>query len=170
LTDRRCRLTSPGVASDLIVAGFDRSPAAERAVREGGALLAPRPALIVVVWKRGLGFELAELPTATIGLPPAPIDIRTALEIDAELYEGARRLAQHGANLAREAGLDAEGLAVAEDPEITVAETLLRVVKERDAGTLLLGTHLHGGILGATTRTAVRDAPCPVVTVRGPAR
>jgi nucleotide-binding universal stress UspA family protein len=158
------------VASDLVVIGFDRSPAAQRAVREAGALFAPRPALVIVVWKAGLGFELIELPTATLGLPPAPIDIRTAMDIDAALYEGAQRVARQGANLARKAGLDAEGLAVAEEPEITVADTLLRVVKERDAGALVLGTHLHGGILGATTRTAVRDAPCPVVTVRGAAR
>jgi hypothetical protein len=50
--------------SGLVVIGYDRSAAAEQAVRESGALLAERPALVVTVWKEGLGFELMELPAA----------------------------------------------------------------------------------------------------------
>ena len=62
-----------------------------------------------------------ELPTAAVGLPPIPIDIRSAIEIDAAMCERAPRTAQQGeAALAREAGLEAEGLAVA-DELITVA-------------------------------------------------
>jgi hypothetical protein len=47
-----------------IVIGYDGSVAAEHAVREAGELLGGRPALVVVVWNQGLGFELLELPTA----------------------------------------------------------------------------------------------------------
>src|SRR3954447_3805356 len=119
--------------SGPIVIGYDGSHEAEHALREAGALLAGRPALVVVVWKQGLGFELLELPTATIGLPPARIDIRTALEIDRELAESAQRLAQHGAALAGEAGLEAEGMAVADDVDVPVSETLVQVARERDA-------------------------------------
>lgn len=43
------------------------------------------------------------------------IDIRSAREIDQSVYEGARRTADMGAELAREAGFDAEGLAVADE-------------------------------------------------------
>jgi hypothetical protein len=57
--------------SGPIVIGYDGSPAAEHAVAEAGDLLNGRLALVVVVWNQGLGFELLELPTATIGLPPA---------------------------------------------------------------------------------------------------
>jgi hypothetical protein len=85
--------------------------------------------LVLVVWKSGLGFELFELPTVT-GLPPAPIDIRTALEIDESEYESARRLARRGAETAREAGLEAEPLVVAEAPEIPISDTIVRVAKE----------------------------------------
>src|SRR6185312_16298236 len=72
----------------LIIA-FDGTPAAERAIRDAAALLGGRPAVVAVVWKAGLAFELMERPTATIGLPPAPIDVRTALEIDEHTYEMA---------------------------------------------------------------------------------
>src|SRR4051794_6401564 len=77
--------------SGPVIIAYDGSPAAEHALREAGPLLAGRCALVLVVWKAGVAFELVELPAATIGLPPAPIDIRAALETDRALYEGAQR-------------------------------------------------------------------------------
>lgn len=153
-----------------VVIGFDGTPPTERAVREAGGLLQPRKALVITVWKPGLGFELVALPPTAMDLPPAPIDIRTALELDDALQRHAQQLAQHGAELAKEAGFDAQGLAVAEDTEITIAETLVRVAKERDAAAMVVGAHSHGRIpemlLGSTSRDVIRHAPCPAVVVR----
>jgi nucleotide-binding universal stress UspA family protein len=154
------------VPSGPIVIGFDGSAIAERAVRESGALLAPRPALVVHVWEPGVAFQA---PAAAAGLPAAPIDVRTALEIEQAMAEGAQRQAARGAQLAQEAGFDAEGLAVAD--EITVAETLVRVARERDAAAIVVGTHGRRGVsrllLGSTAEGVVRHAACPVVVVRG---
>jgi nucleotide-binding universal stress UspA family protein len=156
--------------SGPIVIGYDGSPAAEHAVAEAGDLLSGRPALVVVVWKQGLGFELLELPTATIGLPPAQLDIRTALEIEKSMQERAQRLAQKGASLARDAGFDAEGLAVADDVDVPVSETIVKVARERDAQAVVVGAHGHGRaaevVLGSTSRDVVRHTPCPVLVVR----
>jgi nucleotide-binding universal stress UspA family protein len=156
--------------SGPIVIGYDGSSAAEHAVREAGELLGGRPALVVVVWKQGLGFELLELPTTTIGLPPAQLDIRAAFEIDEAMQERAQLLAQKGAGLAREAGFEADGLAVADDVEVPVSETIVKVAREREARAVVLGAHGHGRtaevILGSTTRDVVRHAPCPVLVVR----
>ena len=153
-----------------IVIAYDASPAADRAVREAGPLLRGRPALVVVVHKAGLGFELVELPTVSVGLPPASIDVRTALEIDRTLAERARQAAQKGASLARECGFaDAEGLAVADDLDTTVAETIVDVARERDVQAIVVGAHAHGGVaalLGDTSRDIVRRAEAPVVVVR----
>ena len=157
------------MGSGPVVIGFDGTPAAEHALRESGALLGPRPALVVVVYKAGLGFELLELPSVT-GLPPAPLDIRTALEVEREIYEGARRMAEQGARLAQEAGLDVEGLAVAEEVEVTIAETIVDVARERDSRAIVVGAHGHGRlgevILGSTSRDVIRRAPCPVIVAR----
>jgi nucleotide-binding universal stress UspA family protein len=150
-----------------VVIGYDGSPEADSAVRAAGALLGGRSALVVVVWKAGLGFELVALPTAAIGLPPGPLDIRTAMEVDERQMEGAQRLAEHGAALAREAGLAAESLTVADDPDTEIAETLARVVKERAGELLAVGAKVHSGLLGATTRGVIKRAACPVL-VRGP--
>ena len=151
-----------------ILIGYDGASTSEHAIREAADLLAGRPALVVVVWKAGLAFELIELPTSAVGLPPAPLDLRAALETDRRLYEGAQRSAQHAAALARALGLEVDALVVAEDPEVTVAETLLRIAGERDARAIVVGSHPHGGLLGRTTRAVVREASIPVIVVRGP--
>jgi nucleotide-binding universal stress UspA family protein len=156
--------------SGPVVIGFDGTPAAEHAVREGGPLLAGRKAVVLVVWSQGLGFELVTLPASEIGLPPAPADVETALEIDRELLRAAESQAQRGVAIAREAGVAAEPLVVADDPDTSVHETIVRVADQRDAAAILIGTHGHGPIsellLGATTRGVLRRASVPVVVVR----
>jgi len=158
-------VNGPEARSGPVIIGYDGSPTSERALVEAGLVLGGRRALVVVVWEPGPVFELAGAPSPT----PAPLDIRTALEAEEKIYDGVRRLADHGAALARELGLEAEGLAVADD--ITPAATLVRLARERQAPALVVGTRGHRGVrhllLGSTAEAVVRTAPCPVV-VRGP--
>src|SRR3954467_7880935 len=153
--------------SGPVLIGYDGSPASRHAVREAGALLAGRPALVVVVFEQAIAFELQELPTVS-GLPPAPIDVRTAMEIEDALYESSQRLAEQGAQLAGEAGFEAEPLVVADD--ITIAETLVGLARERDAQAIVVGAHGRGRMseifLGSTSRDVIHRATCPVVVVR----
>jgi nucleotide-binding universal stress UspA family protein len=158
----------PAVRTGPVVIGFDGTPASERALHEAASLFAGRRALVVVVWEAGRAFALAALPTTALGQPPGILDIRTAIEADRAMYEAAERLAGWGAAQARDAGLQAEGVAVADD--MTVADTLIRLARERDAQTVVVGTHGHGRLsellLGSTTRSVIERAPCPVVVVR----
>jgi nucleotide-binding universal stress UspA family protein len=160
----------PPVRHGPLLIAYDGTPASTYALWEAAALLRGHKALVVTVYKPGLAFELMELPTATIGLPPAPLDVRTALEVEREIYEGARRMAEQGARLAQEAGLDVEGLAVAEEVEVTIAETIVDVARERDSRAIVVGAHGHGRlgevILGSTSRDVIRRAPCPVIVAR----
>ena len=149
-----------------VLIAYDGTAAAERALRETSELLPGRKALVVVVYKTGLVFELVELPTARAGLPPAPLDMRNALEVDRSLLEAARRGAEQAAATARELGLEAEPLVVTEDAEIPVDETLVSLARERDAQVVIVGAHKHGPILGRITRGVVRNAPCPALVVR----
>jgi nucleotide-binding universal stress UspA family protein len=148
-----------------VVVGYDGSGPSRRALSEAGPLLAPRRALVVVVWEPGVAFELMEP-----GLPLAPIDIRTALELDQAVYEHAQRVAEEGAALARKTGLNAEALAVAD--ELSVADTLVRLAREREAPALVVGAHGYSRVrellLGSTSRDVIRRATCPVVVVREP--
>ena len=145
---------------------YDGTMTSEQALREAAGLLGGGPALVVVVSKPGLAFVLIELPASSIGLPPAPLDVRTALETERALFEGAQRAAERAAALARSLGLEADALVVAEDPDITVAETLLRIARERDARAIAVGAPAQGRLLGSTTSAVVRDARCPVIVVR----
>jgi nucleotide-binding universal stress UspA family protein len=149
-----------------VVIGYDGSPVADRALAEAAGLLAPRPALVVVVWEPGRGFE-AVWPVG-LEAPVPVVDIRTALELEQEFYEAAERTARQGASLAISMGLQAESLVVADDE--TVATTLIRVARERDAPAVVVGAHRQGSLsevlLGSTSRDVVRHAPCPAIVVR----
>jgi nucleotide-binding universal stress UspA family protein len=156
--------------SGPVLIGYDGSPAAGHAIREAGELIGGRAALVLTVWKEGLGFELLQTPPGSIGMRPAALDVSAALEIDRALAEHSQRIAQHGAVLAREAGFEAEGLAVADPPAVPIAETIVRVARERDAQAVVVGAHGKGRLseilLGSTSREVVRRAEWPVVIVR----
>jgi nucleotide-binding universal stress UspA family protein len=151
--------------SGPVIIGFDGEPPSQRALREAAALFAPRRALVVVVWEAGRAFEAATLPIKALELPPATLDVRTALEAERAACEAAQRMAEVGAALARQAGLQADGLAVADDA--TVAETLVRLARELDGQAVVLGDHGHRElrrlVLGSTLGGVLRQAPCPVL-------
>jgi nucleotide-binding universal stress UspA family protein len=156
------------MSSGPVLIGFDGGPASQRAVHEAATLFAPRRALAVVVWEAGQAFALTLLPTRAFDVPLGSPDLRTAVELDKAMYEEAQRLARWGVQLAIDGGLEAEGLVVADD--LTVADTLMRLAKERDAAVVVVGTHRHGRLaellLGSTARSVIERAPCPVLVVR----
>jgi nucleotide-binding universal stress UspA family protein len=92
--------------------------------------------------------------------------------VDRELSEQAQRLAQKGAGLAGDAGFEAEGLAIAEDADVPVHETIVGKAKELDAAAIVVGAHGHGRLgevlLGSTSREVIRHAHCPVLVARRP--
>jgi nucleotide-binding universal stress UspA family protein len=147
-----------------VVVAYDGSPAAELALIEAAELLAPRKAVVVTVWKQGIGLRAIDPPEY---LPPAELDVRMAGDFDGAMVERAQRLAEHGAALAREAGFDAAPLAVAEDVDVPVSDTVVDVAKRRRAAAIAVGSHRHGGAIGAISRDVIRHACCPVL-VRGP--
>lgn len=156
--------------SGPVIIGFDGAPASERALREAAALFAPRRAMVVVVWEAGRAFEAATLPVKALELPSARVDVRAAFEAEKTAYETAQRVADQGAALARQAGLEADGLAVAD--EVTVAETLVRVARELDGQAVVIGGRGHPKlgrlVLGSTLSGLLRQAPCPVLVCGAP--
>jgi nucleotide-binding universal stress UspA family protein len=149
-----------------VVVAYDGSPASEIALIEAAALLAPRRAVIVTVWKADIGLRSVDHAEH---LPPAELDVRVAGEFEEATAQRARRLAAHGAALAATAGLEAEPLAVAEEVDVLVSEAVVSVAEKRQAAAIAVGTHGHGGAIGAISRDVIRHARCPVL-VRGPAR
>jgi nucleotide-binding universal stress UspA family protein len=151
------------VTAGSVLIGFDGSDAAENAIRAAGRLLAPRHALVVSVWERGVAYESFELAT----MPMAPLDARVSAEMEESLYDGARMLAGRGAALAREARFDAEPLTVAD--ERSIADTLIHLAEDRGADVIVVGAHgrsrLEEMLMGSTSRGLVRHAGRPVLVV-----
>ena len=157
--------SAPLLRSGPVLIAYDGSTAADHAIAKAADLFASRDALIVTVWEPGPAFQAIAAPPS----PLAPIEIRTAKDLDAQLYEIAQRLAEQVAQRANKAGLDASGLAVVDD-DLTIAETIVRVAKKHDAQTIVLGAHGHRvireALIGSTTRKVIQHAECPVVVVR----
>src|SRR3954453_13660035 len=131
-----------------IVIAFDGSDPAQAAVREAGALPSGHRALIVTVWEAGMAY-VAGVP-ATLDIPATPIDVQTAAEIDDAMDDRAHRLAEQGAQIAREAGFgDAEPVVVAD--ESNIAETIVEVARQRDAQAIVVGSR---GLSGLKARFA----------------
>jgi len=161
-------LVAKVMASGPVLIGFDGSDASAHAVREAGALLGPRDALVVVVWEPDAAYQVAAVPMIPLSLTPVAVDVGRAMEVEKELYAGAQEMAQQGADVAREAGFEAEPLVVAD--VLSVPETLVRVADERDAQTIVVGASGRGGLsellLGSTSRGVIKRATRPVVVVR----
>jgi nucleotide-binding universal stress UspA family protein len=159
------------VRSGPVIIGFDGAPASVEAVREAGALFAPRAALVAYVWVPGRRFEAATLPEeGALGEPPGVLDFSNAFAQETAALDQAQDLADQGAALARETGLKADGQAVSLD--ITVAETLVKLAREIDAQALVVGMHERrrlGRLAPAKTLTdLLHTAPCPVIVCAAP--
>ena len=153
-----------------VIIGFDGTPASVRAVREAGAVFAPRAALVVYVWAAGRTFEGMTLPEHSLEEPPGVLDLDTAFAAERAASDEAQQLAEQGAALAREAGLKARGQAVPLD--VTVAETLIGLAREYDAQAVVVGIrerhHLAKLVPGKTLAGLLHAAPCPVVACGAP--
>ena len=149
-----------------VLIAYDGSDTARHAVREAAKLLGSREVLVVTIWEPALAYE-SSMPTAGLEMPPVPVDVEGAREIEEELHERARGTAQEGAELARSVGLQAKGLAVAD--EVHVADAIIDVARKRAVAAIVVGSRglkgLRARLEGSTSNAVVKHAPCPVLVV-----
>jgi len=153
-------------ADQPVLIAYDGSDTARRAVREAGKLFGSRQVLVVTVWEPALAYG-TEVPMADLGMQAVPIDIEGARELEEELQQRAVRTAQAGAELAQSVGLEAKGLAVAD--EVHVADTIVGLAQKRGVAAIVVGSRglkgLRARLEGSTSNAVLRHAPCPVVVV-----
>jgi len=149
-----------------ILIAYDGSEPARAAVTAAGDLFAPARA----VWEPGLT-QVMLMPDATgMGSTMMPYDPRAARDVERASEEHAQALAEDGARLAREAGLDAEAI-TAED-NLTPEDAIVASAETNGARAIVIGSRglrgLKSKLVGSTSAHVLRHALRPVVVVRHP--
>ncbi|RKQ87079.1 nucleotide-binding universal stress UspA family protein [Solirubrobacter pauli] len=146
-------------ASPVILC-YDGSDDAAVAIQRAAALFGGRPAVVLVAWPRAQ----AQLTYAWPGMVYAE-DLDA---LDKAAADAAAELAERGATLAREAGLDAEPMAMRASGPIWQA--ILAAADDRDAAAIVLGSRGLSGIrslvLGSVSNAVVHHATRPTLVVR----
>ncbi|MBE1562702.1 universal stress protein [Nonomuraea africana] len=142
-----------------ILVAYDGSDDAKAAIAYAGHLLKGQRAVVLSVWER---LALASI-RGSAGMI-APVD--TTAE-DEAIQAATKELAEQGARLARQHGLDAT--ARSEPDSMAVWSTIVDVAKEIDASLIVTGTRGQGGVrsllLGSTSDRVLHHAGRPVLIV-----
>jgi nucleotide-binding universal stress UspA family protein len=153
-----------------ILIAYDGSPAARAAVHAAGTLFAPDQAIVLTVWEPGLAETMLVPDPTGMGSTMLPFDPAVAQEMEHASEEHATVLAEEGAALAREAGLDAQALAV--EDRTNPPEAIVAAAEERDARAIVVGSRglgaLKSKLLGSTSKAVLHHSVRPVVVVRHP--
>lgn len=161
---RSTGLHNPVARPAPILVAYDGSEHARHAV-SAAAELFPGRSVIVLYAIQWLDPPALGGAWAGLGGPiPAP-------ELDALVREDAERVATEGAELAREAGFDAEPrAAIGAGP---IWEAIVRAADEAGAVAIVVGARGRGGIrslvLGSVSQQVAHHARQPVVIVPAPA-
>ena len=141
---------------------YDGSDEAAAAIRQAGALIGPRPAVVVNVWESLASYLLhTDVDGLTGGMREA------AAELDEEDRHAAERLASEGAELASDAGFDATARAVRGRPKAW--PTLLAEAEASDAAVIVIGSRglgcVKSALVGSVSSSLLHHAHRPVLVV-----
>jgi nucleotide-binding universal stress UspA family protein len=143
-----------------VLIAFDGSEGARQAIAEAARLFAGRPAVVVSVWQ-----DLRAMPSFAWAAPAALTGLDDMLEV---AREGAQRLADEGAALAREAGFEATGEAI--EAGGSVAAAIMQRADAGDVAAIVMGSRGLGGmrsvLLGSVSTHVVHHAHQPVLVAR----
>ncbi|GAA4912288.1 nucleotide-binding universal stress UspA family protein [Nonomuraea thailandensis] len=146
-----------------ILIAYDGSDDSKAAIAFAGELFRGQQAVVLTVWER-LAMTSAR---ASAGLMVA-LD-QSGVE-DEAIGQAMSELAGQGAELARQAGLDATPRCDADS--VAIWSTIVDVADEIDAQLIVTGTRGLGGVrsllLGSTSDRVLHHAHRPVLVVPGP--
>jgi nucleotide-binding universal stress UspA family protein len=146
----------------MILICYDGSPDSKSAIERGGELLKGQPVTVLSVWQPFL--EVVSRAYPGWGMNAGMLD---PVAIDKATLEHAEDLAEEGARLAREAGLQAESRTCSQ--RTTTAEAILTEAESIGATAILIGSRGLGALksvfLGSVSRGVLQDADCPVIVV-----
>jgi nucleotide-binding universal stress UspA family protein len=142
---------------------YDGSEDAMHAIERAGALLGGRRALILTVWEPTAGLGSFAWAGATTGM----VDF---VQLDRAAAEDAARVANKGVLIAKEAGLEAEPVAI--EATGAVWKTILDIADRDHVAMIIMGsrglTGVRSMLLGSVSSAVVRHADRPTLVTRQP--
>lgn len=146
----------------MILIAYDGSDDAKVAIERAGSLFGGDPVVVLTVWEPFT--EMIARTSVGFGFMAGITDSE---EMDEAGKNGAEKMAQEGAALARGAGLDASGRVVARMG--TVAQAILSEADRVNASAIVLGSRGLTGVgsllLGSVSHAVVQSADRPVLVV-----
>ena len=139
---------------------YDSSDHAADAIEDARRLFAGDQALVLAVWQPLTGLD-------TIAWAGATASMVDFVDLDHAAATDGGRVAEAGARLARDAGFEAEAIAVkAEGP---IWKTILQVAEQHHASAIVLGsrglTGVRSMLLGSVSGAVVHHADRPTLVV-----
>jgi nucleotide-binding universal stress UspA family protein len=155
---------------NLLLVGYDGSDLSRQAIRQAGALLSGRRAVVLYVHE-----PLAPLVPTPVGAAM----VATGPELDRESEradEAARRraveIAREGAREAQRAGLSATSEMVVAIATSGIADAIVEAARSNHASLIVVGSHgrsaIAAALMGSVSTTVLHRADLPVLVV--PAR
>ncbi len=150
----------------MILICFDGSVDSRAAIERAGELLGGQPATVLTVWQP-FSEVLARSSSGMLAMSPGSFDIE---EIDTATRERAQESAEEGAELARQAGLDAQPRTCSLNR--TVASAILREAATTGASAIVMGSRGLTGVksllLGSVSHAVIQHADRTVIVVPSP--
>jgi nucleotide-binding universal stress UspA family protein len=147
----------------MILICYDGSPDSRAAIEHGAELLKGQPATVLTVWQP----FVEVLAASGFGLAPGMIDYE---EVDAATRKSAEERAEEGAQLACDAGLNAQPRTCSQ--VTTTASAILTEAEEVGASAILMGsrglTGLKSLLLGSVSHAVIQHAGRTVIVVPSP--
>ena len=151
---------STGPSPESLVLCYDGSENAGHAITRAGELLSARVAVVLTVWQ----------PVGTMGSfgwAGAMGGVADFTELDRAALEINDRIARQGAEIARDAGFQAEPLAV--QSAGATWHTILEVARDHGAAVIVMGsrglTGVRSVVMGSVSSAVVHHAELPTLVV-----
>jgi nucleotide-binding universal stress UspA family protein len=156
-----------GALDGPVVAAYDGSDGAQRAIQAAGRLLTGRATLVVHAWEPVFHRALTARALAAGGPVGGLHEI--AVELQRAVAENAAAVTENGVAVARAAGLDAVGATVESDDGAWRA--VAAAARAHGASVIAVGTRGLGAarsvLLGSVSSGLVQNAELPVLVVPG---